>query len=82
MQTAPLVAALLIGATNATLTADQIKQVTEGFVGSALHYEKLDGYKACYLDDNVKPVDNIELGMADLEKAIESKDISGVYKAA
>jgi len=82
MKTAPLVAALLIGATNAKLTPDQVKQVTEGFVGSALHYEKLDGYKACYLDDNVKPVDNIEQGMADLDTAIENKDISGVYKAA
>lgn len=49
MKTAPLVASLLIGA-NATLTPVQITQVTEGFVGSALHYEKLDGYKACYLD--------------------------------
>lgn len=81
MKTAPLVATLLVGA-NATLTADQIKEITEGFVGSALHYEKLDGYKACYLDDNVKPVDNIEQGMEDLEKAIEAKNIEGVYKAA
>lgn len=75
-------AAALLATTQAALTPDQIKQVTEGFVGSALHYEKLDGYKACYLDDNVKPVDNIEQGMEDLEKAIEAKDISGVYKAA
>jgi hypothetical protein len=81
MKTAPLVASLLIGA-NATLTPAQITQVTEGFVGAALHYEKLDGYKACYLDDNVKPVTDIEQGMADLDKAIEAKDISGVYKAA
>ena len=82
MQTAPLVAALLIGATNAALTPVQIQQVTEGFVGAALDFEKLDGYRACYLNDVVKPVDNIEQGMADLDKAIENKDISGVYKAA
>ena len=76
------VVAAILATTNAALNPNQIKQVTEGFVGSALHYEKLDGYKACYLDDNVKPVDNIEQGMADLDKAIENKDISGVYKAA
>jgi len=81
MKTAPLVASLLIGA-NAKLTPVQITQVTEGFVGSALHYEKLDGYKACYLDEEIPSVDGIEQGMADLDTAITSKDISGVYKAA
>jgi len=81
MKTAPLVATLLVGA-SAKMTTLQMQQATEGFIGSSLHYEKLDGFKLCILDDNVKPINNIEQGMSDIETAIESMDIKGVYAAA
>jgi hypothetical protein len=76
MKTAPLVATLLVGA-NATLTPDQMGLVTEGFMGAALHYEKLDGYKACAVDDNVATAAFVEEAMTDLE----TKSIAGIGKA-
>jgi len=60
MRTAPLVATLLVGANAASLTPAQTAEVMNGLVGEAFHYEKLDGYKACYLDDNVKNFATIE----------------------
>jgi hypothetical protein len=76
MKTAPLVATLLVGA-NATLTPAQMGLVTEGFMGAALHYEKLDGYKACAVDDNVATAAFVEEAMTDLE----TKSIAGIGKA-
>ena len=76
MKTSPLVATLLVGA-NATLTPDQLGLVSEGFMGAALHYEKLDGYKTCAVDDNVATGAFIEEAMNDLE----TKSIAGVGKA-
>jgi len=76
MKTAPLVATLLVGA-NATLTPDQMGLVTEGFMGAALHYEKLDAYKTCAVDDNVATAAFLEEAMTDLE----TKSIAGLGKA-
>jgi hypothetical protein len=76
MKTSPLVATLLVGA-NAMLTAEQLGLVTEGFMGAALHYEKLDGYETCAVDDNVATGAFIEEAMTDLE----TKSIAGIGKA-
>lgn len=76
MKTSPLVATLLVGA-NAILTPDQLGLITEGFMGAALHYEQLDGYKTCAVDDNVATGAFIEEAMTDLE----TKSIAGLGKA-
>jgi hypothetical protein len=58
---------MLMGAQATKLTPEQVALISQGFMGAALHYEKLDGYKTCVVDDNVVVATALEKAMADLE---------------
>ena len=76
MKTSPMVASMLMGA-QATLTPEQLGLITQGFIGSALHYEQLDGYKTCVVDDNVIVASALEKAM----EGLEQESLNGVALA-
>jgi len=73
MKTSPLVAALLVGSTEA-LSAAQMAQITEGLLIGALQTESLGDYVTCTVTDDQVVATDLEAAVA----ALKTKSISGV----